>query len=143
MRIKTIAAGVSFYARRSTMPLDRISKSSSPSSGAAAPVTTIAQVAPRESPQWAASWISYALLAGGFATIVFMAYSVYLVYSPLHWVDQWSFIQELVGNHGHYSAALCLWRLAPLANIWIHPLPKLYSIWRIYFGFTAETSSCW
>ena len=60
--------------------------------------------------------------------ILFAAYSVYLVYTPLLWVDQWMFIQELAANHGHYSAAL-LWKQHNDHRI---PLPKLFYLADLY-----------
>jgi hypothetical protein len=53
--------------------------------------------------------MSYLSLVGGLLVIVFMAWMVWLSYTPLLWVDQWAFLHELIGNHGHYGAAL-IWK---------------------------------
>ena len=39
--------------------------------------------------------LSFLLVLGSVGVIVFAAFTVYLVYSPLPWVDQWAFLQEL------------------------------------------------
>jgi hypothetical protein len=93
-----------------------------------APFGAIAPGVPGPLAQSMARWISYVLLAGAFAVILFAAYSVYLVYTPLLWVDQWMFIQELAANHGHYSAAL-LWKQHSDHRI---PLPKLFYLADLY-----------
>jgi hypothetical protein len=106
------------------------SSSNSPEAAAdTAPLTAIAPGVATLLTQSMANWISYFLLACGFAMILFAAYSVYLVYTPLLWVDQWMFIQELAGNHGHYSAAL-LWKQHNDHRI---PLPKLFYLADLYW----------
>jgi hypothetical protein len=72
--------------------------------------------------------ISLALLAGALFAILLMAYSVYLAHTPLLWVDQWMFVQELAGNHGHYSASL-LWKQHNDHRI---PFPKLFYLADLY-----------
>jgi hypothetical protein len=82
-------------------------------------------------PRSASDWLSYALLAGGVAFVAFMAYSVYLIYSPLLWVDQWTFLEDVIANHGRYGAEL-LWKQHNEHRI---PLPKLFYLADLYlFG---------
>jgi len=79
--------------------------------------------------QHAVDWGSHAVLAQGVAMIAFMAYIVWVSYTPMFWVDQWSFLMELMGNHGHYSAAL-VWRQHDDHRI---PLPKLFYLIDLYW----------
>jgi len=72
--------------------------------------------------------LSFLLVLGSVGVIVFAAFTVYLVYSPLPWVDQWAFLQELIGNYGHYSAAM-LWHQYNDHRI---PLPKLFYLVDLY-----------
>jgi hypothetical protein len=79
----------------------------------------------------AAGIAALAMLLGAIATIAGMAHSAYIAYSPLPWVDQWVFLQELVANHGHYGLAL-LWKQHGEHRI---PLPKLFYLADLYlFG---------
>jgi hypothetical protein len=57
-----------------------------------------------------------------------MAYIVWVSYTPLLWVDQWAFLMEMVGNHGHYSGAL-LWEQHDDHRI---PIPKLFYLADLY-----------
>lgn len=74
------------------------------------------------------NWISYLVLAQGVAMIFFMAYIVWYSYTPLLWVDQWGFLMEMIGNHGHYSGAL-LWQQHDDHRI---PIPKLFYLADLY-----------
>jgi len=78
--------------------------------------------------QRTSDWFSYLLVLGSVGVIVFAGFTVYLVYSPVPWVDQWGFLQELIGNYGHYSAEL-LWRQHNDHRI---PLPKLFYLIDLY-----------
>jgi hypothetical protein len=62
------------------------------------------------------------LLVGGAGMVAFLAYTVFLIYSPLPWVDQWTFLQDVIANHGHYGTGL-LWKQHNEHRI---PLPKLF-----------------
>jgi hypothetical protein len=76
-------------------------------------------------------WLSYVLLAGGVAVIAFMAYSVYLVYTPLFWVDQWMFLQNLIADRGRIGVEF-LWKQHNEHRI---PVPKLFDLADLYlFG---------
>lgn len=76
-----------------------------------------------------ASWASYALLAAGLAVIAFMAYSIWIVYTPLPWVDQWIFLQELVSHKGSYGFDL-IWRQHNDHRI---PIPKLFYLADVFW----------
>ena len=78
--------------------------------------------------QKAVDWTSYLVLMSGAAMTCFMAYIVWVSYTPMFWVDQWSFLMELIGNHGHYSAAM-VWRQHDDHRI---PLPKLFYLIDLY-----------
>ena len=60
-------------------------------------------------PKSAAGWGSYICLACGLSMILFTGYLVWSYRSPLLWWDQWVFLRDLLGNHGHYSFSL-LWK---------------------------------
>jgi len=82
-------------------------------------------------PRSGSDWLSYALLVGAAAVVAFLAYTIYLIYSPLLWVDQWMFLQDMIANHGHYGAGL-LWKQHNEHRI---PLPKLFYLADLYvFG---------
>jgi hypothetical protein len=78
--------------------------------------------------RWLSTVNSYLLLIGGAFVMLLMAYSVHIAYTPLLWVDQWAFLQELVGNHGHYSLPL-LWKQRGDHQI---ALPKLFYLADLY-----------
>ena len=81
--------------------------------------------------RWLSTVNSYLLLVGGAFVMLLMACSVYIAYTPLLWVDQWAFLQELVGNHGHYGLQL-LWKHHGDHQI---ALPKLFYLADLYlFG---------
>lgn len=72
--------------------------------------------------------LSYLALTCAAGFILFAAYSVYLVYSPLPWVDQWVFLQELTANHGQADLAL-VWKQHNDHRILI---PKLFYLIDLY-----------
>ena len=86
-------------------------------------------------PKSAADWGSYISLACGLAMMVFMAHLVWSYHSPLLWVDQWIFLRELIGNHGHYSLSL-LWRQHNDHRILI---PKLFYLADLYIFHGTNT----
>ena len=48
-------------------------------------------------------------MLGGLSVVVFMAVMMWPFYTPVFFVDQWTFLQDLIANHGRYSMAL-LWK---------------------------------
>jgi hypothetical protein len=72
--------------------------------------------------------MSYLSLVAGLLVIAFMAWMVWLSYTPLLWVDQWAFLHELIGNHGHYGAAL-IWKQH---NEHRMPVAKLFYLIDLY-----------
>jgi hypothetical protein len=88
-----------------------------------------------DSPRSAAAWGSYFAVACGLSMVLFMARLVWSYHSPLLWVDQWIFIRELIGNHGHYSVSL-LWRQHNDHRILI---PKLFYLADLYIFHGTNT----
>src|SRR5574340_505551 len=62
-----------------------------------------ARPAQKRAVEHALNMLSYAVLAAGLATVVFCAWFVVACYSPVPFVDQWIFIQELTTRGGDYG----------------------------------------